>query len=245
MRKNVKIARLAANLVARCALPMALALGFNPAFAQEAATSATPSEIGNAVSAEVVPAETTKIEGFRSSRFGMDEAAVREAIIADFGVEDADISVGENVAERTRILSVAVPDVLEGGGTALVSYVLGYKTKALDQVSVLWSPDTDEAVDGAKLVSNASALQSYFLQAGYDGASVVVDAAVPEGIVMFRGLDADGRMALLLLRGAVDGAAAAAEGQAAQAQFVSNGLLLAYLANPAEPDVFTVAPGQF
>jgi hypothetical protein len=220
-----------------------LALGASAALAQDVTPTPSATDLGAAVTGQ--SASAAEILGFRSARFGMDEAAVREAIIADFDVEDSAIEVGANVAERTRVLSVAVPDVLEGGGTALVSYVLGYSSNQLDQVSVLWSPQTDEAIDGAKLVANGSVLQSYFLQAGYDPATVVVDAAVPEGVVMFRGLDAQGHMALLLLRGAVDAAAAGEGGAEGQAQFVSSGLLLAYLADPANPDVFSVERGQF
>jgi hypothetical protein len=224
---------------------MSLALVNVPASAQDAAVTPSPNAISTTEGA-TTPAAAATVEGFRSARFGMDEAAVREAIVADFGVADADIQVGENAAERTRILSVSVPDVLDGGGTALVSYVLGYSSNKLDQVSVLWSPDTDASIDGAKLVANGSVLQSYFLQSGFDASAVVVDAAVPEGVVMFRGLDAQGRMALLLLRGGIDAAAQPAEGDAAgQTQFISNGLLLAYLANPSDPDVFSVEQGQF
>lgn len=92
-----------------------------------------------------------------------------------------------------------------------------------------------------RLVANASVLQAYFLQTGYDPASIVIDAAVPEGVVMFRGLDPEGRMALLLLRGALN---VSAPGEESQAQFVSDGLLLAYLANPSNPDVFAVQQNQ-
>jgi hypothetical protein len=176
----------------------------------------------------------------------MDEAAVRAAIVQDFGVEESAIVVADNPAERTRVLSISVPDVLQGGGTALVSYVLGYRNKVLDQVSVLWSPQSDEDVDATRLFNNASALQAYFLQSGYDPANVVTEAPVPEGIVMFRGVDKDGHMTLLLLRGTVESPAATAEATApGQSQFAPTALLLAYLADPANPDVFSVPPGQF
>ena len=229
-------------------LPLSQAALAQDAVAVPPATVAAPSATG----AEQAAASQPLVEGFRSATFGMDEVAVRAAIIADFGVEDAAIELNDNIAERTRILSVQVPDVLEGGGTALVSYVLGYKSNKLDQVSVLWSPDSDSTIDGAKLVANATVLQSYFLGAGYDPATSVVNAEVPEGIVMFRGLDSKNRMVLLLLRGAIDPAtvpdqsAAPTEANAeTQANFVSSGLTLAYLANPSAPDVFSLKPGQF
>lgn len=228
-------------------LPLSQMAMAQDAVAVPPATTAAPTAIG----AEQAASQPV-VEGFRSARFGMDEAEVRAAIIADFGVEDAAIELNDNIAERTRILSVQVPDVLEGGGAALISYVLGYKSNNLDQVSVLWSPDSDSTIDGAKLVANATVLQSYFLGAGYDPATSVVNAEVPEGIVMFRGLDNENRMVLLLLRGAIDPATVPDQNVAdapasadAQASFVSSGLTLAYLANPSAPDVFSLKPGQF
>lgn len=211
-------------------------------FAQD--KSATPAAPSTQI-APPAPAQVS-VQGFRSAHFGMDEAALREAIAADFGVEPDAIAAADNPAERTRVLSVSVPDVLEGGGTALVSYVLGYRNKVLDQVSVLWSPQSDETLDAARLVSNASALQAYFLQSGYDPANVVTEAAVPEGVVMFRGLDQDGHMTLLLLRGTMAEAAATDGAKAPdQPQFSPSALLLAYLADPANPDVFAVPQGKF
>jgi hypothetical protein len=187
---------------------------------------------------------TASANGFRSARFGMNEKAVRAAIVADFGVKDADIEAGQNLSERTRMLSVRVPDVLKDGGIATVSYSLGYKSNTLSQVSVLWAGDVDPQINADKLVSNANALQGYFGAAGYAPDSVIVNAAVPEGVLMFRGSDAEGRMTVLLLRGTMSAPQAQAGG-APRSVLTPQNLLLAYIANPRDPDVFKIEAGKF
>src|SRR4051812_4896075 len=91
--------------------------------ASAAQTKAAPAASVTAPDSSVPPtaaglaaaAPTVELEGFRSARFGTDEAAVRAAIIKDFGVKADAITAGENMAERTKMLSVRVPGVLEGG----------------------------------------------------------------------------------------------------------------------------------
>lgn len=187
---------------------------------------------------------TATANGFRSARFGMNEKAVRAAIVADFGVKDSDIEVGQNLSERTRMLSVRVPDVLKDGGIATVSYSFGYKSNLLSQVSVLWAGDVDPQINADRLISNANALQGYFAATGYAPDSVIVNAAVPEGVLMFRGTDAEGRMTVLLLRGTMSAPQAQPEG-APRTVLTPQNLLLAYIANPRDPDVFKIEAGKF
>ena len=83
------------------------------------------------------PVEHVKIEGFRSARWGMDAAQVKATIHKDFGVPIEKVKTEENAAERTTVLTIAANDLLEGAGPARISYILGYKTKKLIQVTVL------------------------------------------------------------------------------------------------------------
>ena len=198
------------------------------------APASVPSSVaGAAASTENAP--KVQVEGFRSAKFGMDDAAVRAAIKSDFSLEGDAIAEGDNRVERTRILSVKVPSVLDGGGTAEVSYVFGYASKTLSQVSVVWSSETDTALTPAQLLSNAGILQNYFLSGGYDPKTMVTGAAIPEGLLMFRGTDGEGRMTVQILRGSF----AVGENQQ-QPVLTPTSLLVAYLANPDKPDVFTV-----
>ena len=74
------------------------------------------------------------IEGFRSAKFGMNEADVRAAIAKDFGAKPDAVRAQDNASELTHSLLYSAPELLPNGGTAELSYVFGYKSKSLIQV---------------------------------------------------------------------------------------------------------------
>jgi len=115
----------------------------------------------------IAPSSSAEVSGFRSAHFGMNETEVRAAIIRDLGVKPADIKSEPNRGEQTTVLTVRAPEVLPGGGTADVSYVLGYKTHQLIQVGITWSKASDDKITPEQLFSNSSVLRSHFLSAGY------------------------------------------------------------------------------
>lgn len=185
------------------------------------------------------PAADTRVAevaGFRSARFGMTEAEVRKAIADDFKVNDADIRLVPNEAERTNVLSVRVPDMIADGGAADVSYVLGYKSKTLIQVGCLWSTATDPAMTPALLRANAQVLAAYFAAAGYPSETVMMNQPIRGGVLVFRGSDREGRMTLLVLHGEVPEAGG---------ELVPVALTLYYTEDPENPDIFRLPPGQF
>jgi hypothetical protein len=209
--------------------------GFSESAAENNATS-----ISQVSDAEVSKQDATlsaNVKGFRSAKFGMTESEIRAAIARDFGASDA-IKQTENLSERTRGLSARVRDLLPGGGTAQVSYVFGYKTKKLIQVSVTWSRATDSSLTAQKLVANGDVLRASFLEQGYLPGSVVTDALTRDGVLIFRGADDAGHTTALLLEGR------AALGKT-QKNFTPVALLLLYISDPKHPDVFRLAPGQF
>jgi hypothetical protein len=166
----------------------------------------------------------------------MTEAQVRAAAEKDFKLRPADIKVAENPAEKTRVLIAAVPEPLPGGGRAQISYVLGYKSKKLIQVGLIWAKATDPKLTPERIVENAQVLQAYFRSAGYRPDSIALNAPFAKGIVAFRGNDAQGHATVLILGGKVarDKAGTLALTQADQ-------LSLFYSADPAHPDVATMA----
>ncbi len=180
------------------------------------------------------------VEGFRSARFGMSEDEVRAAIKADFGLEGDAVVPGSNAAERTQLLTVVVPDLLPQGGAAQVSYVFGYSTKALIQVGISWSAEIDPSVDAAKLYANSDVLVAHFTAAGYQPATIRTGLVLDNGILLFRGEDAEGHATVLLLQG--DYVGGAAEGQRV---LQPQSLALLYAADSQSPDIFTLPPGQF
>ncbi len=182
-----------------------------------------------------------KVSGFRSARFGMDEAEVRAAIAKDLNVQPSAIAKAQNLADRTDLLNVRAPDVLPGGGAADVAYVFGFQSKKLIQVSVVWSKASDKVLEAPQLVANGEALKNYFLAENFPAGSVTTDLAVRDGIVLFRGIDADGRAKAVMLRGTIT---AGADEKAAR-NFAPSSLVVLYMADPKTPDVFKVPAGKF
>src|SRR5712671_539402 len=92
------------------------------------------------------------IDGFRQARFGMSEEQVRQAIRKDFPAAAAKLTSAVHPSEKTTILSLTATDLLPHTGKARISYILGYHSKKLIQVNILWSSDGtadgDEAVVG-------------------------------------------------------------------------------------------------
>jgi hypothetical protein len=170
----------------------------------------------------------------------MSQAEVKAAITKDFGVKADAIVAGDNAAERTQLLSATVPDVLPGGGTAQVSYVFGYKSKTLIQVGVSWSPATDSTLTEAQLYANGDVLRTHFLSGGYKPDTIKSGLVLQDGILLFRGEDTDGHATILILQGQYKDAA---DGK--QRILTPTSLALLYSADPQNPDVFKLAPGQF
>jgi hypothetical protein len=212
-------------------LALVLAVGASgalPAHAQDPATSAAP----GATSA----AAQVTVDGFRSANFGMSMDMVRKAIEDDFKLSGDKVTEGENVAERTALLTIRVDDVLRDGGPAQVSYVFGYESKTLIQVGVLWDIQSSSE---AKLLANAEVLSSYFRSAGYDPATIRSSLALDNGLLIFRGEDAEGRATVLLLQGTFTDAGDQRRSLAPTA------LALLYAVDADNPDVFRIQSGQF
>ena len=220
--------------VLRLCMAAALATTIVPAamtMAQEAAPAA-----------QAEPAAATPqlaSNGFRSAQYGMDEAAVRAAIKSDFSVEGDAITVGSNTVERTKVLTIRVPDVLPDGGLADVSYVFGYSSGELIQVGISWSAAIDPTVDAQRLYANGDILVAYFAAAGYVPETVRSGIVLNDGILLFRGEDSQGHATVLLLQGTFD--------KVGEDQQALNPMSLAllYARDSENPDIFQIQPGQF
>ena len=210
--------------------------------APKAATAGTP-VAGGAASATETPTATDDkpakaIDGFRSAKFGMNEADVRAAMTKDFSPKPDAIKIQDNASELTRSLLLPVSELLPNGGTAELSYVFGYKSKSLIQVGAVWSKGTDAAMTPEKLFSNANILRAHFMGEGFKPDSIAVNMPVAGGIVMFRGSDAKDRSVILLLQGTF-------ETKDNNRVLTPTSLLLFYVADAKSPDIFKLPPGQF
>jgi len=208
-----------------------------PAPAAPPAAASAPALIPAAPAGPVQP--IIEVKGFRSALFGMNEAQVRAAMEKDFKLRPAEIKVAENPVEKTRVLIATVADPLPGGGKAQISYVLGYKSKKLIQVGLVWAKATDRDLTSERLIANAQVLQAYFRGAGYRPGSIAMNAPFAKGVVAFRGSDAGGHATVLILEGKIGrnkaGALVLTE---------THQLSLFYSADPEHPDVAAVARPQ-
>jgi hypothetical protein len=177
-----------------------------------------------------------KLEGFRSANFGMTEQQVRNAIRKDFNLGSEKVRVEENPVEKTTILTVTVPDLLPDAGPARIGYILGFKSKKLIQVNLLWGTPVAAETRPEKLRVAADALGQYFRGLGFPRENVIADALLKDGTrVIFQGADAQQRTAVLRFA-----ESAAADGKPPGAM-----MTLFYIQNPEKPDVFRIGRGQF
>jgi len=93
--------------------------------------------------AQTVAEGKGSVIGFRGAKFGMDEKAVRNAIKADFGIDQSGIEVETNPIEKTTALVIKVEDIVPDSGPCQVVYILGYKARKLIQVNIAWGAPLD------------------------------------------------------------------------------------------------------
>jgi hypothetical protein len=177
------------------------------------------------------------IDGFRRARFGMNEQQVRQAIREEF--PNATVASTVHPSEKTTVLWVTVPDLLPDIGNARISYILGYRSKKLVQVNLLWISDRSASSDEA-LVGAANSLRDYFMSESYKPENTIANRQIAENaIIVFRASDLNGRTVLLVISGTPGTTHTAKQGRSPLT------LELAYIEDPAHPDIFRIGKGQF
>ncbi|MBP7339060.1 hypothetical protein [Niveispirillum sp.] len=186
-------------------------------------------------------AKQVKVEGFRSARFGMTEAQIRDAISKDFKLSGDAIQKVDDQTERTSALIVKVNDLLPDSGPAVVAYLLGYKSKKLFRVNVIWGHEIGSTSKPEQVVGTANVLRNYLLAQGYRQEGLILNQPLGnENILVFQGADTQGRMTELIL-GILKKPPAKPD---AQPEVAGASLRLSYVEKPAEPDIYRV-PGGF
>ncbi len=222
----------------RCAVMFALLLlmpSLARAAGQEPPASAAPAP-------QPAPAELVHVAGFRSAQWGMTELQVKAAIEKDFNVAADKIKSEENLAERTHVLTIVAPDLLQGAGTARVSYIFGYATKKLIQVNLLWGSAIDPQISAEKIVAAADQLRQLFLDSGYQPSSIVTNAKMNDGeVLVFKGADSDGHTTILRLAAAPQ----PTRRDKAQKPATATALSLSYILDALNPDIYRLKKGQF
>lgn len=213
----------------------AFAVSQGPAYSQAGKKEPAPPAGAQGVLSNPV----AKVDGFRSAKFGMTEAEVKNAIAADFGIKGNAVREQPNAGERTKALLIKVPELLAGGGAAEVSYIFGYHTKKLIQVSASWSKATDDKMTPEQLFSNSSVLSAYFMGEGFKPETVATNMPISGGLLMFRGSDAKDHTAMLIMQGTFT------QGDHNQRVLTPASLLLFYIEDAKAPDVYRLPRGSF
>jgi hypothetical protein len=189
-------------------------------------------------------AEAPLVEGFRSAQFDMTEDQVKQAIAADFKIQPQNILKQVNKVDRTTILSVRVPELLPESGTAQINYKLGFKSKKLMQVDVIWGPAIDAKVVAPSLTAILINLRQYLQERGFPKEKTVVNATTPQPnvLLMFRAEDEKGRVVALLGQFKFD---PKAEKDKQLKTDEPQAVILSYVLDPKAPDIFKIEKGKF
>jgi hypothetical protein len=189
--------------------------------------------------------ETAHVDGFRSAKWGMTEAEVKAAITLDFKIPADKLKTEPNANERTTVLTVQAPDMIDGAGVARVSYIFGYTTKKLIQVNLVWGTPVDTQAKPEGVVAAANQLRDLFMSSGYEPGTVVANARANDGeVIVFEGQDADKHTTLLrLVSGQPPADKDAKKDKPAPAPVTA--LFLSYILDSRNPDIYRLKKGQF
>ena len=178
------------------------------------------------------------VNGFRSAQFGMKEKDVIKAIKNDFGIGKKKVSRKVHPNEKTVTLGIKVKKLLPESGTAKVFYILGYKSKRLIHINVIWGKPVTKNPNAESVVATANQLRNHFAQKKYQKEGFALNAQLGEGIILvFQGKDRKGRAARLLLSNP--------KAEKDKKTDKNIALTLSYIEKPQDPDVFRIKDGDF
>lgn len=189
-----------------------------------------------------------QVNGFRSARFGMSLAQVKQAIAQDFKASADAVSEVDNPAESTRAIVLRLSALEPGPGPAIVSYIFNQQAQQLRHVNVVWQSGAapSEAQRNQYAVAGVQ-LTRYFRELGWKPeGSVSAVANGPGSILLFAGIDPKDAMVEVVASGIP--LSAGPNGQPAAAPSGPAQLRVSYAASvPARPVIpaTSVAPGAF
>ena len=178
------------------------------------------------------------VSGFRSAQFGMNERDILKAIRNDFGLEKKQVSRQVHPNEKTISLEIKVSKLLPESDPAKIFYILGYKTRRLIHINVIWGRPVMKDPNAEAVVATANLLRNHFVQKKYRKEGFALNAKLGEGLILvFQGKDRKGRAARLLLSNPKS------EGDKKAGENIA--LTLSYIERPEDPDVYRIKEGDF
>ena len=140
--------------------------------------------------------------------------------------------------ERTQSLGITIDKLIPISGKTRVVYVFGYKSKQLMQVNILIGHPVDTNIAPQQVVDSGNLLGNHFFKKRYQEDGLVAHARLNDGsVLIFRGKDQKGRMALLRLSNPQPN-----EGDKEDPKIT---LSLSYIEKPEQPDAFQLKEDDF
>jgi hypothetical protein len=237
LSRNLLPVAAAALITAMTAMTVPTALADTPV--SPAAPAADTTASGSADS-NAAASPGPSIAGFRNAEFGMTEAQVRHVITTEFKLPASAIKAGVNALQHTNVLEMQVPDLIPGGGIANVSYVFGYQSHRLMEISVVWAKAIDPGTTPQQIYQSGESLQQYFAGEGFPSQRSSGNIATSNGLILFRATDPAGNAVALVLSGTMN-----KDQKSDKVTLDPTTLTLAYAADPQHPDVFQLNKGSF
>ena len=182
------------------------------------------------------------ITGFRSATFDMNSKDVLKAIRVDFDKPELEVTRSAHPTERTELLSVVVDELLPVGGPARVTYIIGFQSKTLSQVNVVWGKLANSEPSHEELLAAGNLLAGYFSVREFPPEQTITNQPMSDGsVVLFKGSDPANHTILLRLLAAPRPELSEEENRGTD----YDSLMLSYLREPENPDVFRIEPGKF
>ena len=210
--------------------------------------SAPAGHRASAMSTDASSAGNAKVEGFRSARFGMNADQVLKAISKDFRISSTKVKSEVHPTERTNNYLIEVNDLIPESGKAQIAYIFGYNSKKLFQINVLWRNNESSKKNAQGLITTANLLRSLFLKKGFAKDKFIANHQLKDGsIIVFRGKDSLGRMALIYLNNPMGSPEQAKTKSASEKAELAKKitLMLSYMENPQRPDIFNLKKDDF
>ena len=189
------------------------------------------------------PAVAGEITGYRTAAFGMSESETYDAIMADFGIARDKVARTTHSLEKTVILTAFVDNLVHGTGRTEIAYILGYRSKMLIQVNLVWRTPADAVGGKPRLLRAANTMIGRFALLGIPRSEIEPNSRLDDGAtLLFRGRDKYGRLVLIGLNGPRESDDSGLLGTPENEGFR---LRVSFIENAGAPDIFKIEPGQF
>lgn len=190
-----------------------------------------------------VAARAGEANGYRSAHFGMTEAAVLDAMEADFAIPRESVERSANAVEKTISLTITIEDLVARTGRTEITYIFGYLSNKLIQVNLMWRVTSRFAGAKPRLKWAAKVMTNRLALWGIPRYEVEPNTKTKDGAtLLFRGMSKSGMVTLISLKVPSEDKASLSVSLSVDEGYW---LRVAFIENSGAPDIYKIEPGQF